>query len=131
MKRYSQSTFFESTIFGIQGKVNCLLFVSVVNVIIVVDTTCLLFKAINYILECFSFMSIFAKYISQIFYFRPQTFFRTDFGSSRKKSFEYAGNCIRGYTIMWLNQFVSLSWFAINIKFISHIVIFCFYLPKV
>ena len=51
--------------------------------------------------------------IYQIFYFHPQIFFRTDFGSSRKKSFEYAGNCVWGYTRMWLNMYVrqsSCSW---------------------
>ena len=38
--------------------------------------------------------------------FRPQIFFRTDIGSSYKKSFEYAGNCVRGHTRMWLNLYV-------------------------
>ena len=41
-------------------------------------------------------MSIFAKYISQLFYFHPQIFFRTDSCTSFKKSFEYAGHCLRG-----------------------------------
>ena len=30
----------------------------------------------------------------------------TDFGSSHKKSFGYAGDCVRGYTRMWFNLYV-------------------------
>ena len=74
-------------------KGHCLLFVNVV-IIIIVGAMRFIFKAINYLLQCFSIMSIFAKYISQMFYFPPQIFFRKDFCSSRKKSFEYAGNCV-------------------------------------
>ena len=85
--------------FWYQRKDNCVLFVSVV-IIIVVETTRFLFKVINYLLQYFSIMSIFAKHISQIFYFRLQIFFRTEFGSSCNKSFEYAGNGASGYTRM-------------------------------
>ena len=59
-------------IFGYPRKGNCLFFLSVV--VIIVGTTCFLFKFINYLLLCFPIMSIFAKYINQIFYFLHQIF---------------------------------------------------------
>ena len=58
-------------------KGNCLLFVSI---IIVVDITWYLFS-----------QNI------KIFCFKPQLFFRTNLGSSCKKSFEYTGDWNRGY----------------------------------
>ena len=77
-------------------------------------------------------LSIFAKHISQIFYPPPpQIFLRTDFGSTCKKSFEYAGNCAGGYIRMWLNLHVRYSWFVINIKFISPVIlILLFYIKQ-
>ena len=135
LKRHSKSKllyfFFDFwSNFWYPRKYNCLLFGNAV-IIIIVDTTCFLFKAINYLLQCLSIMPLFGKYLSQMFYFCPQIFFRTDFCSSRKKSFKYAGNCVRGYTRMWLNLHVRQSWFVVDIKFISPIVIFYFYVQKV
>ena len=115
LKRYSKSKlwyfFFEfQSVFWYSSKGNYLFFVSVVFIIIiVVRITCFLFKAINHLLQYFSIMFNFAKYISRIFYFRPQIFFRTDFGSSLKKSCEFASNSVRGYTKMWLNLYVQQS----------------------
>ena len=50
-----------------------------VSVVIIIDTTCFLF---------FSSHIHFSKTSSQIFYFHPQIFSRTDIGSTCKKSFE-------------------------------------------
>ena len=56
-------------------------------------------------------MSIFAKYIRQAFYFLPQTSLRTDVCSSRKKSFEHAGNCVKGYmNVAWSVHLLELVW---------------------
>ena len=79
------------------------LFVSVVIIIIIVGIMRFLSRVINYLLQCFSVMSIFAKYVSQIFYFLPQIFFRTDFGSSCKKSFEYAGKFLSPIAIFYFD----------------------------
>ena len=76
-------------------------------------------------------MSIFTKRISQLLYFRPQILLRTDFGSSCKNFFEYAGIRVRGYTRIWLNLYVRWRWFAIKLKFMSPNVIFFFYVKKV
>ena len=79
LKRYYKSKllhfFFDFwSDFWYPRKGNCLLFVGVV--IIIVGTTCFLFKAINHLLQCFSIISIFAKYIrysiSNLKYFSEQ-----------------------------------------------------------
>ena len=116
------SFLFFCPIFGIQ-----------VNVTVVFLSLLLLLLLIYvfFLKLCFLIIFIFAKHISQIFYFCPQIFSRTDIGGSFKKYFEYAGNCTRGYARMWLDLYIRESWFAINSKFISLIVIFCFYVKKV
>ena len=49
-------------------------FFSVVIISSIVSSTCVLFKVTSYLFKCFSIMSIFAKYIIQVFYFHPQIF---------------------------------------------------------
>ena len=90
-------------IFGIQGKV-IVCFLSVLLLLLLLLTLHVFFFQSCYL----SFVMFFdqAQYISWIFYFRSQIFFRTNFGSSCKKCFEYVGNCVKEYTKMWLNLYI-------------------------
>ena len=92
--------FIFGAVFGIQGKVIvCFLLVLLLLLVVVLGIffSKLLVIFFNVFPSC-----PFSQNIS-VRYFHSQIFFRTDFGSSCKKSFECAGNCVSGYTRMWLN----------------------------
>ena len=105
---FSISFFIFGLIFGIQGKV-IVCFLLVLLLLLLLLRPRVFFSKLL-IIFCNVFLSCPFSQISQsgiLFqYFNIEIYFRTDFGSSHKKFFEYASNCVRGYTIMWLNLYI-------------------------